>query len=47
VETRPHGLGEKPRLLLVHLLIMEAEEIQAALTHDQHLTQAGYRALLR
>jgi len=28
-------------------LIMEAEGIEAALTHDQHFTQAGFLALLR
>jgi predicted nucleic acid-binding protein len=28
-------------------LIMEAEGIEAALTHDRHFVQAGYRALLR
>lgn len=28
-------------------LIMEAEGIEAALTHDQHYTQAGFQALLR
>ena len=28
-------------------LIMEAEGIEAALTHDQHFTQAGFRPLLR
>ncbi len=28
-------------------LIMEAEGIKAALTHDQHLAQAGFQALLR
>jgi predicted nucleic acid-binding protein len=27
--------------------VMEAEEIQAALTHDQHFAQAGFEALLR
>jgi predicted nucleic acid-binding protein len=27
--------------------VMEAEQIQAALTHDQHFAQAGYEALLR
>jgi len=27
--------------------VMEAEEIQAALTHDQHFAQAGFAALLR
>lgn len=27
--------------------IMEAEHIQAALTHDRHFAQAGYEALLR
>ena len=27
--------------------IMEAEHIQAALTHDRHFEQAGYEALLR
>ena len=26
---------------------MEAEQIQAALTHDQHFAQAGFEALLR
>jgi predicted nucleic acid-binding protein len=28
-------------------LIMEAEGIEAALTHDQHFAQAGFQALLR
>ncbi len=28
-------------------LIMEAESIPAALTHDQHFEQAGFQALLR
>ena len=28
-------------------LIMEAENIEAALTHDQHFAQAGFQALLR
>jgi predicted nucleic acid-binding protein len=28
-------------------LIMEAEGIEAALTHDQHFAQAGFHALLR
>jgi len=28
-------------------LIMEAEGIEAVLTHDQHFAQAGFRALLR
>jgi predicted nucleic acid-binding protein len=28
-------------------LVMEAEGIEAALTHDQHFTQAGFQALLR
>lgn len=28
-------------------LIMEAQGIEAALTHDQHYTQAGFQALLR
>ncbi len=27
--------------------VMEAEQIQAALTHDQHFAQAGFEALLR
>jgi len=27
--------------------VMEAEEMQAALTHDQHFAQAGFEALLR
>jgi predicted nucleic acid-binding protein len=27
--------------------VMEAEQIQAALTHDQHFAQAGYETLLR
>jgi len=27
--------------------VMEAEQIQAALTHDQHFTQAGFETLLR
>ncbi len=27
--------------------VMEAEEVQAALTHDQHFAQAGFEALLR
>ncbi len=27
--------------------VMEAERIQAALTHDQHFAQAGFEALLR
>src|SRR5260370_4251222 len=27
--------------------VMEAEEIQAALTHDQHFAQAGFEPLLR
>ncbi|HLZ90797.1 MAG TPA: PIN domain-containing protein [Candidatus Acidoferrum sp.] len=27
--------------------VMEAEQIQAALTHDQHFAQAGFDALLR
>ncbi len=27
--------------------VMEAEQIQAALTHDQHFAQAGLQALLR
>jgi len=27
--------------------IMEAQQIQAALTHDQHFVQAGFEALLR
>lgn len=27
--------------------VMEAEQIQAALTHDQHFAQAGFGALLR
>jgi predicted nucleic acid-binding protein len=26
---------------------MEAEQIQAALTHDQHFAQAGFETLLR
>ena len=29
------------------LLIMEAEGIEAALTHDNHFVQAGFQALLR
>jgi predicted nucleic acid-binding protein len=28
-------------------LVMEAEGIEAALTHDQHFAQAGFQALLR
>ncbi len=28
-------------------LIMEAEGIESALTHDQHFSQAGFQALLR
>lgn len=28
-------------------LIMEAEGIEAVLTHDQHFAQAGFQALLR
>ncbi len=28
-------------------LIMEAEDIESALTHDQHFAQAGFQALLR
>ena len=27
--------------------VMEAEQIQAALTHDQHFAQAGFETLLR
>jgi len=27
--------------------VMEAEKIQAALTHDQHFAQAGFETLLR
>jgi len=27
--------------------VMESEQIQAALTHDQHFAQAGYETLLR
>jgi uncharacterized protein len=27
--------------------VMEAEQMQAALTHDQHFAQAGYETLLR
>jgi predicted nucleic acid-binding protein len=27
--------------------VMEAEQIQAALTHDQHFAQAGFEMLLR
>jgi predicted nucleic acid-binding protein len=27
--------------------VMEAEQIQAALTHDQHFAQAGFEPLLR
>jgi len=27
--------------------VMEAEQMQAALTHDQHFAQAGFEALLR
>jgi predicted nucleic acid-binding protein len=27
--------------------MMEAEQIQAALTHDQHFAQAGFETLLR
>jgi uncharacterized protein len=27
--------------------VMEAEQIEAALTHDQHFAQAGFEALLR
>ncbi len=29
------------------LQVMEAEQIQAALTHDQHFAQAGFETLLR
>jgi len=28
-------------------LILEAEGIESALTHDQHFAQAGFQALLR
>jgi len=27
--------------------VMEAEQMQAALTHDQHFAQAGFETLLR
>jgi predicted nucleic acid-binding protein len=27
--------------------VMEAEQIQAALTHDQHFAEAGFETLLR
>jgi predicted nucleic acid-binding protein len=27
--------------------VMDAEQIQAALTHDQHFAQAGFKTLLR
>jgi hypothetical protein len=31
----------------ISFIVMREEELQAALTHDQHFEQAGYKALLR
>ena len=31
----------------ISFVVMRDEELQAALTHDQHFEQAGYKALLR
>ena len=31
----------------ISFIVMRDEELQAALTHDQHFEQAGYKALLR
>jgi predicted nucleic acid-binding protein len=31
----------------ISFIVMRNEELQAALTHDQHFEQAGYKALLR
>jgi uncharacterized protein len=31
----------------ISFIVMRDEEVQAALTHDQHFEQAGYQALLR